>query len=556
MVGNAKSEAFLAWTSTWPEDVVGELLSKEPATAIVNSVKAALINVLGDGNAMKRPWKAGGLQRVGADNWEWMTMEQCLLAAMTTEFAGRTRSTSRAPATIKELQELIRGGNHGAGYAVLLTAALAFSTRILIGRVSSEKPKAMVVQQMDEPTQECGSSHDLPCLTIAGHWPQGLAEIGHWVGLAPKRQTRGVQGSEPSVGLPDATTVPGHDWSTICSQHPMELTLAEFKHHGLHNHPFKVATSVGGGLCGDICMHLIRWSLTPTMVDVRDARGLQDLLCAERAVLKKLATTWQEVDKPPLGAATDRWAQTCFSLSAIHHPACRTRIGWRDLELGDMVVLASSHKLPLVVLTEHQQPVEPVETAGTAGPPRRRRKRKLGQTYYEHTIYHVGLQDEVSSMQRWIGILHSGGTHWEMLVAGGGGGGNNSISLVLDAAHFTSLLNGSSPNEVDFASLDPSYPIDNLLPDAMLLGACPEGADANVWLDESPRVWHLPTNRVHMTSTHVLTSGWKEREVGESLELEQMKKWLTDVKVSEEFQQANPDCELPRQAKKRKKGSA
>tara|TARA_B110000046_G_scaffold141572_1_gene148284 strand:- start:617 stop:883 length:267 start_codon:yes stop_codon:yes gene_type:complete len=88
MVGNAKSEAFRAWTSTWPEDVVGELLSKEPATAIVNSVKAALINVLGDGNAMKRPWKAGGLQRVGADNWEWMTMEQCLLAAMTTEFAG------------------------------------------------------------------------------------------------------------------------------------------------------------------------------------------------------------------------------------------------------------------------------------------------------------------------------------------------------------------------------------------------------------------------------------------------------------------------------------
>ena len=544
MVKNKDSTAFASWTQSWHETAVTALLSSRPAPSIVTSVKTALINVLDDATAMEKLWKADGMCDDGQDPPQlyYESMKVAILNACQGEAdRGQTRRKANVPTTIAELKECIRTGHQGAGYAILLTAALAFSTCILIGKSSQASPKKMVVQQICEPTSELHLVKHLPCLTIAGYWNRGFENIGHWMGLVPKEQseagpsvataglvpkeqseagpsvaTTGLVPKEQSEAGPSvATTGPGHPWSDICRQHPMELTLAYTNSaHPFHeNHPFRVATSTGGGLCGDVCMHLVRWAKGGGGVTAWS--HLHDLLCAERKFLAELAK-----QQLPLGSASARWAETCCSLPPIHHPRKGGRIGWRDLEDTDMVVLASSLKVPLVIFRPrvYQQPST--------------------KAAYECIKCHVGLQEEATSMHEWVGVLHSGGTHWELLVAMHDDG---NCSILLDETHvpFIKIDEGlMAMQEMDYTKLDPDFATETIVHSAMTMAAC--DTEEEVWLQDSPRVWCRWYG--NMRATSVLTKQWASTDVlvGERLTLPQMKRWLQDVKVSAQFVQAYP----------------
>jgi len=241
-------------------------------------------------------------------------------------------------------------------------------------------------------------------------------------------------------------------------------------------------------------MHLARWALRSEELSIKwPASDLHLLLSAERRQLQQLAA---DPAATACGLVTKAWAATTATLSPIKHPHVDDLPGWRDLELVDMVVLASSLGLPLVVFS--------LVTTYTNEAGERKRTR---QKDYAGTIYHVGLKEEVKTMERWMAVINKDGAHWEQIVAKDAAAPAR-LSLVLTKDHHDVFARHKVTfQEVDYTKVDPDTMEASMRP--MMQGAVEEDGDS--FLEYGPRVWSSDGSRI--ISTSVLTAHWPGKAI-------------------------------------------
>lgn len=499
---------------------VEELLAGGPCREIVEDVKRVLIATLREDTVMSELWISNGPKTAvsregheGTDDFTFLTMAQGLLQTCASEACGRTRGSSRPPETLDEFAHSIQHAGQGAGDAVIMLATLAFHTRILTAR--SSPTHVADVQVCQHGTQRgVGADEHAPLLQLMGKFDKS-GVCGHWYALVQRSSTApaalpGTSSTSSSntnttegrkakrkaqAALTNTASLGGnseaprtHLWTDICSWHPMELSSSVLPAGALRGvrgrAKFHLISCNGGGLCGDVCLMLVRASMSgePVGGGAGEQRGLVDILCSERARLLEAARC-AETD-PPCGSDTysAAWAKSTATLHPIiaNCPKTGPLFGWRDLEFHDIVIAASKMKLPVAIF----------RTAPATTTTKRSRKD------YFWMLCHNNLNDEVRTMAAWIGIFKGGDEHYQLLAVKTPKTPRTTADVwqvVLGESHWTTMMScemstaHSAPKEIlnlgDAAVAD--LHVHSIAGHLQESAASPGGANEEEW----PRVW-------------------------------------------------------------------